>query len=72
MNKERYEKTVDEVKYIISLMKKYGSIQYAKKKATMLLGMAKKIYREKIENHLLEEPKKILEALIQFIIERSF
>jgi geranylgeranyl diphosphate synthase type II len=72
MDKERYERTVEEVKYIINLMKKYGSIQYAKKKATMLLEIAKKIYREKIENHLLEEPKKILEALIQFIIERSF
>jgi len=72
MNKERYEKTVDEVKHITTLMKKYGSIQYAKEKAFMSLEKAKKIYREKIENHLLEEPKKILEALIQFIIERSF
>jgi len=72
MNKERHEKTVDEVKYIISLMKKHGSIKYAKEKAFMSLEKAKKIYKEKIEEHLLEEPKKILEAVIQFIIERSF
>lgn len=72
MNKERYEKTVEEVKYIINLMKRYGSIQYAKEKAIMLLGVAKKVYKEKIEKHLLEEPKKILEAIIQFLIDRSF
>lgn len=72
MNKERHEKTADDVEYIISLMKKYRSIEYAKEKAFISFEKAKKIYREKIEKHLLEEPKKILEALIQFVIERSF
>jgi geranylgeranyl pyrophosphate synthase len=72
MNKERLEKTVEEVKYIINSMKKYGSIQYAREKANILFKAAKKIYRENIENYLLEEPKMVLEAVIQFMIDRRF
>jgi len=72
MNKERLEKTVEEVKYILNSMKKYGSIQYARQKANMLFKVAEKIYRKNIENYLLEEPKMVLEAVIQFMIDRRF
>ena len=72
MNKERLEKTVEEVKYIINSMKKYGSIQYAREKANQLFKIAEKIYKENIENYLLEEPKQILEAVIKFMIDRPF
>jgi geranylgeranyl diphosphate synthase, type II len=63
MKKAREEKTADEVKYIIDLMKKRGSIEYAEKKAEGFASDAKEIFRRNFPD---VKNKEMFEAAIEF------
>ncbi|MEM4134278.1 MAG: polyprenyl synthetase family protein [Candidatus Micrarchaeia archaeon] len=71
MNKERNEKTEQEVNYILSLMKKYGSIDYAKEKAIFFAKRAKKNFDKQYKFMKDSESKKFIEALFDFVINRE-
>ncbi|VVB73947.1 Short chain isoprenyl diphosphate synthase [uncultured archaeon] len=71
MNKDRDKKTDKEVKYILGLMKKYGSIAYAKEKA---IGFARKARRDFDRDYAFlknSESKRFIEALFDFVINRD-
>ncbi len=69
MNKPREKKAKAEVKSIVALMDKYGSISYAKSAAARYAAKAKKLFPQ------LRIPRgkarQELEAIISFIIERE-
>jgi len=71
MNKDREKKTDKEVKYVLSLMRKYGSIAYAKEKA---IAFAKKARRDFDRDYAFlkdSESKRFIEALFDFVINRD-
>ncbi len=71
MAKPREEKSKEEVDYILTLMKKYGSIDYAMNKAREFTRKAFECFKEMnfFEN---EEGRKELMLAIDFIINRDF
>lgn len=69
MNKPREKKSKREVKWVLSLMKKYGSIEYAKKEANKYAKRAKKLFPKlKIPKSKAEQE---LEAIIDFTVDRD-
>ena len=71
MNKERHEKKKAEVDYVLSLMKKYGSIEYAKDKALFFAKRARKNFDRHYAFMKNSEAKKFIEALFDFVINRE-
>ncbi|MCD4740563.1 polyprenyl synthetase family protein [archaeon] len=69
MNKKREDKSEEEVKEILSLMKKHESIEYAKKESLKHAETAKELFKELS----MPEPnvKETIESLITFVIERE-
>ena len=65
MKKERKDKTVDEVEHIIDLMKKYGSIDYAEKKAEEFANEAKEKFHKNFP-HM--KNKETFESAIDFFV----
>ncbi len=71
IKKTRDEKTATEVKWVIKMMKKYGSLEYGKKLAEKLAKKAETIFEEKL-GFLSRQPyRSQLRAGIKFMIERS-
>jgi len=71
LEKNREEKTSDEVKFIIDKMHEYGSIKYGEQKAEELKNKALKVFKEKI-GFLSHEPGRTkLKAAIDFILTRK-
>lgn len=69
MNKPREKKTRKEVKWILSLMKKRGSIDYATKAAEKYARRAKRLFPKlRVKKNTAG---KELEAIIDFIVERE-
>jgi len=71
MNKERHEKKKEEIDYILSLMKKHGSIEYAKEKALFFAKRARKSFDKKYSFMKDSESKRFVEALFDFVINRD-
>jgi geranylgeranyl diphosphate synthase type II len=65
MKKERKDKTADEVKYIIDMMKKYGSIAYAEKKAEEFANEAKAKFNKNFPDI---KNKETFESAIDFFV----
>ena len=71
ISKHREDKSEKEVMWVIDLMKKCGSIEYAKEKANMYKTKALKIKEEDL-GFLNKEPyRKDLSTLLKFIFERD-
>ena len=71
LEKNREEKTEDEVKFIIEKMHEYGSIKYGEQKAEELKNQALKVFEEKL-GFLSHEPGRTkLKAAIDFILTRK-
>jgi len=71
MNKNRKEKTKDEVDYILSLMKKYGSIEYAIEKARFFAKRAKRNFKKKFSFMKDSEAKRFIDGLFDFVVNRE-
>ena len=71
LKKPRDAKTESEVKYILYLMREYGSIDYAKSVAKDLVSKAVDIFRN-IDFFVNEDAKKKLLLGIDFIVNREF
>lgn len=71
LNKNRREKTQKEIEWIIAKMKKYGSIDYAKKNARKLKDEALKIFEKDLKFLSREPARNELKTLINFILERN-
>jgi geranylgeranyl pyrophosphate synthase len=65
MKKERKDKTADEVQYIIDMMKKYGSIAYAEKKAEEFANEAKEKFHRNFPDI---KNKETFESAIDFFV----
>lgn len=63
MKKERKDKTVKDVEYIIDMMKKYGSIAYAEKKAEEFAKEAKEKFHKNFPNI---KNKELFDSAIEF------
>jgi geranylgeranyl diphosphate synthase, type II len=69
--KNRYEKTEEEVKWVINLMKQYGSLEYSKTKALEFAVQAKEILENDL-TFLHQEPyKSQFIAMIDFVTTRD-
>lgn len=71
LSKTRYRKTETEVKEIISLMTKYGSLDYAKDLATKFAVRSKQIFTKDLKFLRAEPYRQQLESAIDFIVNRT-
>jgi len=69
MNKPREKKTKAEVEWILSLMREYGSIEYAKRAAGRYAAKAKQLFPKLRIPH--GKACNELDAIISFIVERE-
>ncbi len=65
MEKDRKGKTTGEVQFIIDMMKKYGSIEYAEKKAEMYAAEAKRKFSENFPDL---DNREMFDAAIDFFV----
>jgi len=68
--KKRTDKTDDDVQYVLNLMKRYKSIEYARQKAYEFANKARKIFIEATAD-ISNESKQIIMDLIDFVITRK-
>lgn len=71
LKKSRQEKNAEEVKWIIKMMKKHGSIEYSRKKAEGLANKARIIFDQKLGFLEKEPARSQLKSGIDFILERD-
>jgi len=72
MEKKRADKTETEVKWVIKMMEKYGSLDHGREIAKKLALQARKIFDQKL-NFLSHQPARDqLRAGIDFILEREY
>ena len=69
--KDRYEKTEEEKDYVMQLMKKYGSIDFARRKSLEFARQAKKIYEKNTIQLSDSFAKRALRAAIDFAVCRE-
>ena len=69
--RKREEIGKDEIKYVIDLMNKYKSIDYAKKKAKEYANETKRIFDESFKDIPESDAKKAIRAGIDFIVNRD-
>ncbi len=72
MTKKREEKTEEEVKWAIGLMKKYGSLEYGQKLAEKFAKQARSIFEKKLGFLSHQPARSQLKAGIDFILEREY
>ena len=71
LEKPRDAKSEEEVKYVLHLMKEYGSIEYAKNLARDMASKAVKLFRN-MDFFVNEDAKKKLLLGIDFVVNREF
>jgi geranylgeranyl pyrophosphate synthase len=69
--KKREDKTEEEENYILNLMKKYGSIDYAHKKSLEFASEAKRIFDKNTSMLKDTFAKRALKAGIDFVVNRD-
>ena len=69
--KERKNKTEEEKNYVLTLMRNYGSIDYAQKKAEEYAEEAKRIFDKSTSNLKDTFAKKAIRAGIDFVVKRE-
>jgi geranylgeranyl diphosphate synthase type II len=73
LNKDRSAKSAKEIKYVIDLMKKYGSIEYGKRKAKEFASESKSILSNQIGPYFKsQEAAKTIFDLVDFVINREY
>ncbi len=72
MNKQRTEKTADDVKFVLEKMREKGSIDYGKQKARQFALEAKNYFAKKFAHVSDNEGKRSIEALIDFVVDREY
>ena len=72
MSKNRENRTRPDVNYILNLIEKYESIDYAKSKANDLTFQAKKGFQEIFATFPKTRSKILLEELIDFMVDRNW
>jgi len=69
--KPREQKTQSDIEYVLNLMRKYGSIEYARKKSFEFAAQAQRIFDTKF-SFLKEGPaKEGLRAAVDFVVKRE-
>ena len=72
MAKKREEKTAEEVDWVIDLMKKYGSLDYAQKLAEKFAKQAQEIFEKKLGFLKRQPARDQLKAGIEFVLKREY
>jgi len=73
LNKNRSAKSSREIKFVIDLMRKYGTIEYGKRKAKEFASESKSILKDKIEPHFKSRAAaKTIFELVDFVINRDY
>lgn len=72
ISKPREKKTAEEVEWVISLMKKRGSLEYAQQLAEKFAFQAKKFFNDKLGFLKYQPFKNQLKMLIDFVLERKY
>lgn len=72
MAKKREEKNTQEVNWVIDLMKKYGSLEYAQKLAEKFSQEALEIFEKKLKFLKYQPARAQLKAGIDFILKREY
>jgi len=72
MAKKREEKTAKEVNWVVDLMKKYGSLEYAQELAERFAHQALEIFEKKLKFLKNQPARAQLKAGIDFILKRDF
>jgi len=72
MSKPRHEKTKDEIQKVLEMIKKYKSIDYAKKIASEMAEESKRIFKDELSPLMKEsEHKQFIANIMDFIINRE-
>lgn len=71
LRKSRQEKSEAEVNWVIEMMKKYGSLDYGKKKAEKLAQEAREIFDQELDFLEKEPARSQLKSGIEFILRRD-
>ena len=72
LRKSRQEKNAAEVKWVIGMMKKYGSLDHGRQLANKFARQAKKIFQRRLGFLRHQPARSQLEAAIEFILDRSY
>ncbi len=72
MEKTRKKKTETEVKWVIGIMKKYGSLEYGRKLAEKFAKEAEEIFEKKLKFLKHQPARDQLKAGIDFIVKREY
>jgi len=72
MGKKGKEKTVEEVSWVIGLMKKHGSLEYAQKLAEKFANQAQEIFEKKLGFLKYQPARDQLKAGIEFVLKREY
>jgi len=72
MNKPRQKKTAAEVKWVIRMMEKYGSLAYGQKLAGKFAAQAEQIFAQKLGFLSRQPAKDQLRAGIEFVLQRKY
>lgn len=72
LGKNYNEKTPEEVKWVISKMKDYGSIDYARHLAKIHKNKAERIFDDKLKFLSFEPQRTKIRQLIDFVLERDY
>ena len=72
MKKNRGTKTGNEVKWVIEMMDKYGSLEYGRKLAEKFARQAEEIFEEKLKFLKHQPARNQLKAGIEFVIKREY
>jgi len=72
MKKKRSEKTKSEVKWIVKMMEKYGSLDHGQQLAEKLAKQAKKFFDDNLVFLSRQPARKQLRSGIDFILERKY
>ena len=72
LKKRREEKTEKEINWVIGLMKKYGSLEYAQKLAEKFAWQAEEIFEKKLQFLKHQPARNQLKAGIDFILKRDY
>ena len=71
MNKPRSQKTPEEVREVIELMNKYGSVEYAKERARKYAMEAKELFDKKFTHVPGKEARDTISGLVEYFVTRE-